>query len=346
MTTESGRYLWALGGKFECGDVIADISVYDTLEDRWISSSEGVIEPLPHPVQGAGWAYHDGKIYGFGGKSKHRSGCTDHVQVYDIKANMWSVLDPLPAPRSKLSKHYPVINGRYVYVFGGDSERGAFSRVDWIWRFDLIERAWKTDLKSAPHVQSYPIATAFDGWLYYTTGNTGQGMLSSYPGALNQRYHPEEDRWEVMAPCPMPVTDGDGDRLGDELHIVGGWNTNPWYYNPLRRRYAGSIKRAHLVYDYACDVWRAESELPYHCHHGGCRATVDRLYWYLGTVGEERRLLDATLRCLGSRRSQERQHSNIIMSWDGEQWAEKKRAPKRRMNFGTIVTDIGPVSVW
>jgi hypothetical protein len=330
--SEGGGFLWAIGGKIEDAYAVGDTTVYSIAEDRWHSSVNGELTPMPHAVQGAGWTLHEGKIYCFGGKTDAHTGCCAHVQVYDIARDEWTLADPMPAPRSKLGKFYPVVDDRYVYLFGGDSEKGRFDRVAWNWRYDLATCEWETDLADAPFSQSFPGPSYHDGWLYYATGNTQcTGPHNTYPGALNQRCNPQTDEWQVVAPCPHPVTDGCGDVWQGEYHFLGGWNTNPAFYHEGLDHYVGPVRRLHCIYSYEANAWRYGELLPGHWHHGGARSSGRYLWRYLGTIDE------------GAGEGVD-QHTNRIFRWDGEEWAELSPAPVRKMNFGNVYSRIGPGS--
>jgi len=329
VTDENG-YLWAIGGKIEGEHAVADTTVYDVGADRWHSSADGELEPMPHGVQGAGWTLHDGTIVSFGGKTDVHTGQSAHVQAYDIAADEWTLREPMPEPRSKLGKFYPVVDGRYVHLFGGDTAAGRFDRVGWNWRYDLRKDAWDRGVADAPYAQSFPLPSAGEEWLYYATGNTQQrGGQNDYPGALNQRYHPGDDRWQVVANCPHPVTDGSGATFGGDLHFLAGWNTNREFYREDAAHYRGPVKRLHAVYDYDANAWRYESELPGHWHHGGTRASDGYLWHYLGTIDEENR-------------EGANDHTDRIFRWDGTGWEEMRPAPVRKMNFGTVSSRTAP----
>jgi len=49
-----GRFLWGIGGKIEDAYVVDDTTVCSVNEDRWYSSVNGELAPMPHPAQGAG----------------------------------------------------------------------------------------------------------------------------------------------------------------------------------------------------------------------------------------------------------------------------------------------------
>ncbi|MBD3354007.1 MAG: hypothetical protein GF364_21170 [Candidatus Lokiarchaeota archaeon] len=326
-----GEFLWAIGGKLESKHTVADTIVYNIDKDEWYSSEAGQLSPMPEAVQGAGWTFFESKIFCFGGKTEPHTGCCDLVQVYDIEEDTWELYNKMPKPRSKLGKFYPVVDDRYIFLFGGDDERGAFSRVNWNWRYDLKTDTWNTDVTDAPYTQSFPLPTYHKGWLYYSTGNTGNSPeQNTYEGSLNQRYHPKEDKWEVMSPCPIPTTDGSGDKWKDELHFIGGWNVNEAYYNPKSSNYKGPVKKQHMVYNYDADEWRFEAELPGNWHHGGTKANDEYLWRFLGTIDE-----DIDIRSKNP-------HTNKIFRWDGVSWEEMTPAPVRKMNFSTVLTDIGP----
>lgn len=325
-----GEFLWAIGGKVENKYAVGDTTVYDISANEWYSSENGQLTPMPHPVQGAGWTFFDDKIFCFGGKTEPHSGCSDYVQVYKIEEDAWELYKRLPEPRSKLGKFYPIIDNRYMYLFGGDNAQGTFNRVNWNWRYDLLNDEWQVDVADAPYSQSFPIPSFHNGWIYYSSGNTGNKPLNTYEGSLNQRYNPKTDKWEVMKPCPIPTTDGTGDKWHNELHIIGGWNINRDFYNPKRENYKGSVRKQHLVYNYDSNTWRFETQLPGHWHHGDARTNKNYLWQFLGTIDEE---IDP---------KSPNPHSNKIFRWDGKQWNALKKAPVRKMNFGTIYTTIGP----
>lgn len=321
-------YLWAIGGKIKEAHTLPDTTVYSVADDRWYSSVTGDLEPMPQAVSAAGWTLHDGQIYCFGGKTiatQATSRYTDAVQVYDIEHDEWRQKDPMPAARSKLGKFYPVVADRYVYLFGGDTSEGPNHRVAWNWQYDLKQDTWNTDVTDAPFPQSFPCPSLHDGWVYYATGNTQrQAGQNDYPGALTQRYHPETDRWQVVSPCPHPVTDGSGAKWNNELHFLGGWNTNRDFYHDGAEHYVGPVKRQHVIYNYQRNSWRYASALPGHWHHGGCRATANYLWRYLGVIDEEMADEGAD------------QHTDRIFRWDGDTWEERSPAPVKKNNFGTV----------
>lgn len=326
-----GEFLWAIGGKVENKYTVGDTTVYNIDTDEWYSSETGQLTPMPYPLQGAGWTFFDEKIFCFGGKTKPHTGFCDYVQVYKIEDDDWELYNQMPEARSRLGKFYPVINNRYIYLFGGDNAQGSFNRVNWNWRYDLLNDTWTTEVADAPFSQSFPLPTYHKGWLYYSTGNTGNNPeQTDYEGALNQRYNPKNDEWEVMKPCPIPTTDCSGDKWQDELHIIGGWNINEKFYNPKTENYRGSVKKQHLVYNYDSDTWRFETELPGHWHHGGTRTSKDFLWQFLGTIDEDVDIMSPN------------PHSNKIFRWDRKEWTEMKEAPIQKMNFGTIYTTKGP----
>lgn len=332
MTVEitEGEFLWAVGGSTNGDEYATDeVTVYSVAEDRWYSSAEGHVEPMPKAVRAAGWTLWDEKIFCFGGKHSDEEISCAEVQVYDVREDSWTLREEMPKRRSKLGKFYPVVDDRYVFLFGGDTIEGYYDRVAWNWRYDLETDSWDTSPADAPHTQSFPFPSSHDGWLYYLTGNTQRkGPQNDYPGALAQRYHPERDEWQVVAPVPHPVTDGEGDVFEGEFHFVGGWNTNEAFYNEEREFWRGAVERQHVVYDYESNSWRYEDELPYGWHHGGCRATEEYLWRYLGDVDEE----------------DHRRCSDRIFRWDGNEWEEMSPAPVAKWNFGPIYTTIGPTA--
>lgn len=93
--------------------------------------------------------------------------------------------------------------------------------------------------------------------------------------------------------------------------------------------YTGAVKKQHTIYNYESNPWRYGPELPGRWHHGGVRATENHLWRYLGTIDEE----------AGSGADA---HTDRIFAWNGEEWSEQTAAPIKKMNFGTIASEIGP----
>ncbi len=90
-----------------------------------------------------------------------------------------------------------------------------------------------------------------------------------------------------MTPCPIPTTDGSGDKWNNVLYVIGVWNINMNFYNQEKENYYGPVKKLHLVYNYDSNNWQFESNLPGHWHHGGVRASKDSLWRFLGTIYED-----------------------------------------------------------
>ena len=157
---DEGEFLWAIGGKVENKYTVGDTTVYNINRNRWYSSESGELAPMIHPVQGAGWTFFDNKIFCFGGKTKPHSGCSDYVQVYKIEEDVWELYNRMPEPRSKLGKFYPVIENRFMYLFGGDNAQGRFNRVNWNWIVPLKSEG--KDFLSADVDENV--------WLYGTLG--------------------------------------------------------------------------------------------------------------------------------------------------------------------------------
>jgi N-acetylneuraminic acid mutarotase len=103
---------YAFGGRRGYGGTCGDTFEYDPKNDTWTRRAD-----MPHSVMQAGAIALDGKVYVFGGTHKEREAgqvWAKKVQVYDPKADAWTVAGDMPWLLSQVSA---VTVGRTLYIF-------------------------------------------------------------------------------------------------------------------------------------------------------------------------------------------------------------------------------------
>ena len=108
--------VYAIGGQqFEEGYAIiqSEVDVYDPATDKW-----KVVAPLPkaRSQMNSGTFVMDGRIFVTGGEDIAPNGYVNDVTAYDPITNIWTTLNPLPAPRR--SGVADAIGSEIIYATG------------------------------------------------------------------------------------------------------------------------------------------------------------------------------------------------------------------------------------
>ena len=90
-----------------------DVQIFDPSTGDWSNGA-----PIPTARGGVASAVHDGKIYVFGGEGDPNSPgqVFSQVEVYDVAADSWTELDPMPSPRHGFAG---ATIGDVIYLPGG-----------------------------------------------------------------------------------------------------------------------------------------------------------------------------------------------------------------------------------
>jgi N-acetylneuraminic acid mutarotase len=174
---------------------------------------------------------NDGRyIYRIGGLSFRNSGenaetdfdSTTYFARYDIEANQWTELEPLPQPRSSLDA---AILGRQIYVAGGWNLQGA-SSSDAPWHQDMLmfdldqpEQGWKSLPGPGYNIRAISLA-AHDGKIYLIGGIQNRGMSRKV-----MVFDPETTQWhegpELNADSPTAGFATGSFDAGGHLYVTG-----------------------------------------------------------------------------------------------------------------------------
>jgi len=128
VAVAAGGKLHVIGGRFGNNDQRSDLyDVYDPETGKWTSAPA-----LPTPRGGISGTLYRGLIVVMGGEDEKRT--YDENEAFDVEAQRWSVLAPLPGGRHG---HGVAAAGGSVYVAGGALQRGGAGVIGELLSFTL-----------------------------------------------------------------------------------------------------------------------------------------------------------------------------------------------------------------
>jgi N-acetylneuraminic acid mutarotase len=143
----------------------------------------------------------------------------DLVHSYNVVTGRWRALSSLPEARDHVGG---AVIGDMLYVVGG-RDRGQANVRDTVYALNLRTGRW-TEGAPMPTARG-GIATAVLGTKIYTFG--GEGHIV---GGQNTVFHQTEvydarrDRWQRLAPMPIPRHGTAAAAVGNTIYLPGGGN--------------------------------------------------------------------------------------------------------------------------
>ncbi|MCS7480332.1 Kelch repeat-containing protein [Umezawaea endophytica] len=197
-----------------------DSFVYHPATDRWTA-----LPPMPEGTErgSAAVGTRGTKIYLAGGMRTLTPGpggvqdTVDTVSSYDVLTGRWETLPSLPQARDHVGG---AVIGGALYVLGG-RDRGQVNVRDTVYALDLATRRW-TERAPMPTARG-GIATAVVGTKIYALG--GEGNPAPGSGSVfaeNEAYDTAHDRWQRLAPMPVPRHGTAAVAVGDTIYVPGG----------------------------------------------------------------------------------------------------------------------------
>jgi N-acetylneuraminic acid mutarotase len=150
-----------------------------------------------------------GKIYVLGGYPKGRV-TMKTVQVYDIKADRWTLGPPLPQPNNHGMA--AVVDG-VLYLIGGQTDPQR-AYVDTVYALDPKAGEW-VEKANMPTKRSAGVALALDGKIYVAGGRPPHGHVFEV-------YDPKADQWETLRELPSQRNHVAGAVIGGKVAVAGG----------------------------------------------------------------------------------------------------------------------------
>lgn len=166
--TESGGYLYAIGGLSGGSTVYSTVERYNPATNSWSAMTSLPVARYHHAAAAVG-----GKIYVFGGYTSTSPTTTTVVYCYDIAGNSWSTKASLPTARAALSAS--VINGK-IHVIGGNVAGSNHKTLNEI--YDPATDSWTTGAPM-PSARSHHLAVVDDTRLYILGGEGTSSKLNT-----------------------------------------------------------------------------------------------------------------------------------------------------------------------
>ncbi|XP_051136699.1 nitrile-specifier protein 5 [Andrographis paniculata] len=133
------------------------------------------------------------KVYAFGGEFAPRVPVDNHLYMFDLNDQTWSVADAkgdVPPPRVGVTM---ASIGEHIYVFGGRD--GEHKELNEFYSFDTVTSTWSL-LSSGPPHRSYHSMTADERRIYIFGGCGNTGRLNDLWG-----YDIVDEKW-INYPFP------------------------------------------------------------------------------------------------------------------------------------------------
>lgn len=208
------------------------VDVFDPGARRW-----STVRPMPVPVDDAvSVVWRDSLIYLVSGW--HDTDNVQHVQVYDVVRDTWSMATPIPGPG--VFGHTGALAGNTIVYIDGAARRStgvkyALVPQSWIGTIDErrpLEIRWSPSAAPHPGPPLYRAAAAGCGDLVLFAGGTdnpynyngvGYDGAPSAPRAAVMAYDVRRGQWRVLPSAPRATMDHRGLIVrGDEAAILGG----------------------------------------------------------------------------------------------------------------------------
>ncbi|CAM3823446.1 kelch repeat-containing protein [Kibdelosporangium persicum] len=219
-----GGKLYVLGGLSggASWQALRDSFVYNPVTDRWTA-----LPPMPVGIErgSAAMGAFGRRIYLAGGMRTLTPGpgglqdTVASVHSYDVLTRRWTTLPDLPEARDHVGG---AVVGRTFYVLGG-RDRGQVNVRDTTYAMDLPSGKW-TERAPMPTPRG-GIAAAAVGSKIYTFG--GEGKIVNGANTVfseTEAYDVRSDRWEKLAPMPIPRHGTAAIAVGGTIYIPGGGN--------------------------------------------------------------------------------------------------------------------------
>ncbi|MBK8567754.1 MAG: T9SS type A sorting domain-containing protein [Saprospiraceae bacterium] len=176
-------------------------------------------------------AVADGKtyVYSFCGIDSTKLWSGIHLKAwrYDLEANAWSGLPPVPDPDGgKIAASPSFLKGK-IYVVGGYhvAQNGTEASSNRVHVFDPVANAWQPDAAPLPvAIDDQVQATWRDSLLYVVTGWSNTTNMANV-----QVFNPIANTWAAGTPVPnntdFKVFGANGVIIGDTIFYAGGART-------------------------------------------------------------------------------------------------------------------------
>jgi N-acetylneuraminic acid mutarotase len=160
-----------------------------------------------------GAAAIDDRIYVFGGETDHQSTKLAEVLTSaDEPIPKWEPIANLP---NKLTAPGTASFNGKIYLIGGSTGGNVTGKVH---VYDPVPDHWSSKATPMPTPRWFLRVTQLGGWLYAIGGANKHGQSLD----TVERYNPETDIWEDVAPMGTPRGGPGVVTVNDQIYVVGG----------------------------------------------------------------------------------------------------------------------------
>ena len=216
--------IYVLGGLNVTDNVFRAVGnsyLYDPRRNRWTP-----LAPLPAGTErgSAAVGVHGTRIYLAGGLRKlvAKEGgpqeSVDTVSVFDTKISTWTQLPSLPARRDHVGG--AIVSDKFYVIAGRD--RGPLNVRDTVYALDLRAPYSWSERAKVPTARGGVATGVVKNKIYIFggEGNPANGSSGVFP--QNEVYDPRRDRWQKVAPMPIPRHGTGAVAIGNTIYIPGG----------------------------------------------------------------------------------------------------------------------------
>lgn len=221
-------------------------------------------------------------VYSFGGidTSKIYSGIHNRSFKYDVAADTWTEIAPLPDTMTKIAAAASFVNGK-IYIIGGysvfaNNNEESSNRVH---VYDPVMDTYETDGAPIPTKIDDQVQCVYkDSLIFVVTGWSDFGNVPEV-----QIYDPALDQWQSGTSVPVTfqylVFGGSGYIVGDTLYYHGGAAGQSF----AARRH---IRKGYINPQDPTDItWELMGEAPGDPgYRAACSGKDDRVFWIGGSA--------------------------------------------------------------
>ncbi|MCR9172175.1 MAG: hypothetical protein NXI10_06770 [bacterium] len=221
-------------------------------------------------------------VYSFGGidTSKVYSGIHNRSFKYDVAADTWTEIAPLPDSMTKIAAAASYVNGK-IYIIGGYSVFANNNEVssNRVHIYDPVTDTYETDGAPIPLAIDDQVQCVYKDSLIFVV--TGWSNTANFPNV--QIYDPSLDQWQTgtFVPTTFQYTafGASGYIIGDTLYYYGGAAGGSF----AARRF---IRKGYINPSDPTDItWELMGEAPGDaCYRAACSGTDDRVFWVGGSA--------------------------------------------------------------
>ena len=223
-----GNKIYAIGGRGKEKGHDRYTYVYDPGKDSWEIKKEPAFPRSNHAVAALG-----NRIFVFGGNDS-----PDKAEAYDVDADTWEELAPIPTPRMHVNYSAAAFGGK-VYLLGGlqkkdepyldtDSNKNEM--------YDPANNTW-AEKAPLPSPRSSAAVTVFENKIYVISG-----LFKREHTKTVFLYDPATDTWQTRAPMPEARFMSGAAVVKDKIVVITGdlpdqRETKIFVYEPLKDRW-------------------------------------------------------------------------------------------------------------